>query len=89
MNSFSGIGVHYRDTRASLFYLRAYDFLFFLVELKVIKRIVTISEDADLPVEVKQLLNLKVMSVAKAKRDKMHGWKLDSDFICAYHSKVN
>ena len=54
--------------------------------LKVIKRIVTISEDADLPVEVKQLLNLKVMSVAKAKRDKMHGWKLDSDFICAYHS---
>ena len=88
MNSLSGVGVHYRDTRASLFYLRAYDFLGG-GELKVIKRIVTISEDADLPVEVKQLLNLKVMSVAKAKRDKMHGWKLDSDFICAYHSKVN
>ena len=88
MNSLSGVGVHYRDTRASLFYLRAYDF-FLGGELKVIKRIVTISEDADLPVEVKQLLNLKVMSVAKAKRDKMHGWKLDSDFICAYHSKVN
>ena len=54
MNNLSRIGVYYRDTRASLFYLRVYDFLFFfffLVELKVIKRIVTITSRGEAELE--------------------------------------
>ena len=60
MNSLSRIGVYYRDTRASLFYLRAYDFFFFfLVELKVIKKIVTIASRGEAVTELEGYVSSK------------------------------